>query len=137
MTRELKFRAWSTEYNRFLDCGSSQLSRYLRGYANPVHENINFKTITVQQYTGLKDKNGVDIYEGDILKILNSDRMVPDLYDEMFVKGERVIVQVERSRLGEYYGSNSVYSCYSLLDYENWEVIGNIFENPELIKTEI
>ena len=88
----------------------------------------------LQQYTGLKDDNEKDIYEGDILKISNGERLVADLIDVSLIPKESYIVRIERSNMGEYYGSNSKTSWYSFLDYDSWEVIGNIFENPELLK---
>jgi uncharacterized phage protein (TIGR01671 family) len=88
----------------------------------------------VQQYTGLKDKNGKEIYEGDIVKYS---------YEEPFnkVKGQYKIFQVVWCdfALGLVLGDKSGTSLY----HTNWklyhlewsgEVIGNIFQNPELLK---
>jgi hypothetical protein len=76
---------------------------------------------TVGQYTGLKDKNGVRIFEGDIIQYGNSgaDRIYWD--DELSSFMELRII-----------GGNE-YSC-SLVVAEKSEIIGNIHDNPELLK---
>lgn len=80
--------------------------------------------ITIMQFTGLHDKNGKEIYEGDILRWVSSNP---------FSLGEIRKVQVSYVEARYWcHGSIGVYLA-DLLSNERCEVIGNIYENPELI----
>lgn len=120
--RELKFRAWSksgkkmiyniqNEFEERIELGMDCFSDYLK--------NDDF---IVEQYTGLKDKNGKMIYEGDIVKM--PDWAVEPKYKKVsFVKlscGFEPFV-------------NGCFECVSP-DSEEVEVIGNIHDNPELLE---
>lgn len=82
---------------------------------------------TVGQYTGLKDKDGKEIYEGDI--ILLADKLIRFIeYD----RGTFVLVRKEDTRSYDLYTRFSPIWEY-ITDY-NFKVIGNIYENPELLE---
>lgn len=137
--RDLKFRAWDGKEMKL----AFDLSQ------NPKYWWEGNKDFPLMQYTGLKDKNGREIYEGDIVKCDNfmnkydavvkfgdykqdnsageyvsamctgfyAEATDPDLYTEWDI---RVVPEYEETT--------------SLQTYESVEIIGNIYENPELLE---
>ncbi|EJJ9960776.1 YopX family protein [Listeria monocytogenes] len=78
---------------------------------------------TIGQYTGLKDKNGKKIFEGDIVNCKFFDRMVGDIAGVInFIDCVWAVSDFKNKRL------------YQLIDVDNIEIIGNIHENPELLE---
>lgn len=77
---------------------------------------------TVGQYTGLTDKNGKKIFEGDILKNIESGRIVAICYSgcSFCYSHNGTIYGIDDSETG--------------LEMNEWEVIGNIHDNPELLE---
>ncbi len=129
MNRPIKFRFWGDfgDFNEEADtCEKEMLygDRFHFFDHAPINDLFADKRFVVMQFTGLLDKNGKEIYEGDILKI--------NLYnDELKTKVRtylgRLIIDVEG------YDWNT--TALSFLDDEaETEVIGNIYENPELLK---
>jgi len=76
MKKEIKFRTWQENKMYF-----HELCNYLgsSGISNPY---IGCENAIWMQFTGLQDKNGVDIYEGDILKVLSTNK----IYEVIFHK---------------------------------------------------
>lgn len=84
--------------------------------------------VDLMQYTGLKDKNGKEIYEGDIIHI-------PDNWEEYgWASGENYSIDFKegRFRLKPKYKPNAI--GYDLENTEELEVIGNIYENKDLLE---
>jgi len=81
---------------------------------------------SVGQFTGLKDKKGKDIYQGDIMKSLGTDICVVRWIDKL------ACFMLENINPTEDY-DNILYPLHK--GYENREVIGNIFENPEFTQS--
>jgi hypothetical protein len=71
----------------------------------------------IMQYTGLKDKNGQEIYEGDIVII--GPNLIPTTMEVVFTSGQFI------------YSRDDRFTAMSYPEYAN--VIGNIYENPELL----
>jgi len=107
--REIKFKIWD-EYKEEM--------RYI-GDLEEIHlsqDEIDFANCEILQYTGLKDKNGVEIYEGDLVETINFDRLR---------------VEWDYDRWGLFDG---ICNEEDFANASEIKVIGNIYENKELIK---
>jgi len=137
VSREIKFRAWDKESKRMFDV---QLLQFF-GKENNLDacwtsgvdfdgettlENgpnlDNLENLVLLQYTGLKDKNGVEIFEGDIL-------FHP-------LQGKRKVFYPYSETVASYGLRNVDNGMGSTLQdaHRVWETIGNIYENPELLE---
>lgn len=120
-----------------------------------------YDTVTLNQCTGLKDKNGTLIYEGDIVKDLTYSYDVRYLCVFAPIFGGLGLISIQnwkdynfcRENWEDYYNNSEVrrldnrfkladqgnkLKCFSMreLKMNDFEVIGNIYENPELLKEE-
>ena len=110
--REIKFRAWQD--NQMLTSPISSNYGLSRFFA------LLYEDAKLMQYTGLTDKNGVEVFEGDILKC----------------DGLRIVIQYSGCAFeGRYLGpQKDLWSPIRNNNYLQWVVIGNIHQNPELLK---
>lgn len=127
--REIKFRAWKKRF-KTMDFGGGDLLLRIN--------NDDFEE--PQQYTGLKDKNGKDIYEGDIVKIVEDENKKVWNEPHQFKYGDIARVEWSDTNLSYYLVNEELEDIEIPMDYYgawtdwNWlEVIGNKYENPELI----
>ncbi len=116
MTREIKFRVWDKKEKRMFKPKSLIWTYVFLIEEEGRSQRYGSGEVELMQYTGLKDKNGKEIYEGDIVDGRRYYR--PKLYGKRIVK----------------------WDFYDLHDLENWcsrkevEVIGNVWENPEILE---
>lgn len=119
--RELKFRAWDGEQMVSPD----HIDREGRGWWR--ENSIPTSSTDLMQYTGLKDKNGREIYEGDILKRVDANWGYGGDYDKKHDGHLYLVVPDINVLLNEDHPDN--FTIYPID-----EVIGNIHENPELLE---
>ncbi len=126
MSREIKFRGWNTKTQTMLDLKAitplaMQSNLECDGVFLPFTEEV-----ILMQYTGLKDKNGVEIYEGDIV--------AASIYGDE----KPQVLPVDYRRSGfviDYEDSES--ECVLVGEFVgNLEIIGNVHQDPKLLENE-
>lgn len=114
MNRQLKFRVWDKLAERFTRCDEGWHGHYvlsLKGEFHNLQNGSGGDECIVQQWTGLKDKSGVDIYEGDFIRFGKHEGLYSDQVNRIIEVKYPFICG--NAHLGE--------------------VIGNIFENKDLL----
>ena len=117
--REIRFRGWDGDkmtYDGFLV--TSEGGVYWEGGMKPAD-------LELMQFTGLKDKNGKEIYEGDIVRSEHGD-------------GGPIIEAISWG-VAEFLSGRLALRAWSFLNgkCDTIEVIGNIYENPDLLETDV
>ena len=125
--REIKFRAWdkkNKEWVKHFEISKDGLVVVYELNANIIKSRSR-NDFTLMQYTGLKDKNGKEIYEGDIVECL--------FYNNLNIPIEKVLsVIFKNGSFGVFDGKD--FKVFGSDSTKSIEVIGNVYENPELIK---
>ena len=127
--RQIKFRAWAHSSKVMFNPDSDNGWELINGELHPL------PNTALMQFTGLQDKNGVDIYECDVLQIISKYAVRPwsdqpdkkRYYKEPKIQNKLVTFNTEKACF-EVDGTSFAYAKAT-----NYEVIGNLYENPELL----
>lgn len=131
--REIKFRAWDSDFGTMVyeftkdgyivDMQNGQLK------VGSVDGNNDYFQLEVMQFTGLLDKNGKEIYEGDIIAW--------DFEYDFDYDGDMPIVKrsVGKAEIKDIFDAHRV--NWAAQESKGCEVIGNIYENPELLEPDL
>ena len=126
MSREIKFRAWLKEDKKMVNVETMDFTDKSMQYLEKneiinayLLKRMSFDDVELMQYTGVKDKNGKEIYEGDIIICKYGPQIAMEVkwVDEGF------------RTLGKYDGDN-----YVGFVKDSAEVIGNVYENKNLLE---
>ena len=130
MKREIKFRAWGGKHFEMcevlvisFDTKDAYIKYFGEALQDYIKEYVPLEKLKLMQFTGLKDRNGKEIYEGDILQLgecTGVRRIIiwaKDSYATTNIIGERVSIPLPQ-------------------DWHKMHLIGNIHENPELLEVE-
>lgn len=119
MNREIKFRVWNKSKNQFI------LPKFIEDIIFSATKSVigcdNSEEFVFQQFTGLKDRSGLEMYEGDIVEFVSG----------VICGTAGVIKWYFTGYIIEYkYGINT---CHAYLSPSSMRVKGNIFENGDLL----
>lgn len=119
--REIKFKMWNKEEQKMYEVGKIDFQKeraYMTNWWGSTQSFFPFSMVEILQYTGLRDKNGIEICEGDILT--NGDKNI-----------KYIVKWVDTGLNARQYNNQS----YIGLSYwqDKLEIIGNIYENSELL----
>lgn len=132
MTREIKFRAFRKSTNNMMSSQSFMKNFIPRGRSNKrlpcLSSYFDDDDIVVMQYTGLKDINGVEIYEDDIIEHPGSE------WSRQLVSHEKF--GINPNELYRPFSDDTIYGSGFIMEHMELgiKVIGNLHQTPELLE---
>jgi len=130
--REIKFRAWEVDwYNKNLKQNQGRMIQWedIRDDFATIQDRTSY--FHLMQYTELTDRNGKEIYEGDVVVIdkeyVEMFKLSGDPKEVYFMAGAFVLNMEKLNTLSYFVDAKTTSNLFG-------KVIGNIYENPELIK---
>lgn len=124
--KEIKYRMWNKPQNKMYQVGMIDFDKslvYMQNYEGYTQSYFSLNEVELMKYTGLNDKNGKEIYEGDIILIDGID------YAYIYYDEDRMAWGIKE--ISEFYFDSPLLAENVSLEML---VVGNICENPELAK---
>ena len=127
MNREIKFRAWHKDLKKMFKIGQITLEKGTWNFEPNDRDFIGMSipyqpSFVLMQYTELHDKNGKEIYEGDIVRIIVNNNI------------EKICrVEFKNGIFGVMFSKNKELTAFPHFCNTTFEVIGNEYDNPELL----
>lgn len=126
--REIKFRAWMKDAKLMIEdvvpIYNEVYGLYCKDFKQDTDKYLKLENAEIMQYTGLKDKNGNEIYGGDIVR------------HGLFKQDYKMIVRYREESAAFMFGDKRTGFSFSSDQIKYLEVIGNIHENPELLEVQ-
>ena len=125
MNREIKFRIWDVTFKSFdyIELKDGRLKSFSGFSYEEPDDGLIF-----QQFTGLKDITGREIYEGDIIKDLDEENLIIEFQNGSFIANGKTIIPFWSMLV-----KNELVQP-AMVNSQTFEVVGNVFENTELLK---